>query len=344
MELYGVASGYEQGNAYQKRVAGSRAQRSANAVGLGDAVEKTRLDEKQTETGLDTEEKIHEGINTFEGGRAMAAAKGSYDTINNQLSKQPNTTLDSADSPEGALSSVDQHSVAPEVGAPEGVEMTDFSATAPVADEASPSSATTETSAAVDGTESGGAATVAPEGVAEGVAASAEDTLEGGAKTALKSGLKTGAKIGGKLVGATLGGLGGGLTAGFGVAADLHGGFKNMNTAQKIGNVSNIAGGSLEAIGAGAMMINPLVGGALELGGELLSIFGSTSQGVGDAKKKEANEEALKEQAQKTEEGEEQAQQQQTALKGAAASGAQTGTAFAGQQQASTQIHGSGSF
>ena len=266
MELYGVSSGYEQGNAYGKRIAGRRAQRSANALSLGDAIENTKLGATQADTGLDTEEKIQEGVNTFEGGRAVTSAKGTYTELRSNLSKEPNTTLNTADSPEGALSSVDQHSVAPDVGAPEGVEMTDLSSTsAPVANETSPSSATTQTSAAVDGTESGGATTTATEGVESGLEASAEDTLEGGAKTTLKQGLRTGAKLGGKIFGAAVGGIGGGLTAGMGVAADLHGGFSKMNTAQKIGNVSNIAGGSLEMIGAGAMMINPVVGGCCSI-------------------------------------------------------------------------------
>ena len=345
MELYGVSSGYEQGNAYGKRIAGRRAQRSSNALSLGDAIEKTKLGATQDNTELDNEEKIQEGINTFEGGTAVSSAKATYTQLRANLSKQPDATLNTADSPEGALSSVDQHSVAPEVGAPEGVEMTDFSATpAPVANEATPSSATTQTSAAADGTESGGAATTATEGVEGGLEASAEDTLEGGARTTLRQGLKSGVKMGGKFLGAAVGGIGGGLTAGMGVAADLHGGFSKMNTAQKIGNVSNIAGGSLEMIGAGAMMINPVVGGALELGGELLSLFGSSSTAAGDSDKKDAKETAIKEQAQKTEEGEQAAQDQQTQLKGAAASGAQTGTAFSGQQQASAQIQSSGSF
>jgi len=78
MELYGVSSGYEQGNAYGKRIAGRRAERSANALSLGDAIENTKLGETQADTGLDTEEKIQEGVNTFEGGRAVPQAKGQY--------------------------------------------------------------------------------------------------------------------------------------------------------------------------------------------------------------------------------------------------------------------------
>lgn len=338
MELYGVSSGYEQGNSYQKRIAGRRAQRSANAVGLGDAIEKTRLDEKQTETGLDTEEKIQEGINTFEGSRSVVAAKGSYAELKENLSKQPDTTLNTADSPEGDLANVDEHSTAPQVNQ-EAQVGADSQPEAPVADETTPSSTATQTSAAADGTESS-AGTVATEGVEDGIEASAEDTLEGGTKSLLKSGAKAGAKF----LGAAAGGIGGGLTAGMGIAADLHGGFSKMNTAQKIGNVSSIAGGSLEMIGAGAMMVNPILGGALELGGELLSLFGSGTTAGGDAEKKDSQQEQIEAQAKKTEQSEAAQQAQLTAAKGAAATGAQTGTAFGGQQQASAQIVGTGSF
>lgn len=90
------------------------------------------------------------------------------------------------------------------------------------------------------------------------------------------------------------GGIAGGLTqAGMSIASDLHGGFKDMNTSEKIGNISNIVGGGAEALGSAldATGVGATVGVPLQVFGGLASlvggIFSTSGDIVAEGKKKE---------------------------------------------------------
>lgn len=336
MDLYGSASGYEMGNRYSKRLAGVRSANELESEKLSEAI----LGQKQAETaavaGIETQTKIGEGINTLEGVRGVAELKSSGQEVYEGLKARnvARAAVKRAPPPPGA-----------EVGAPEGIELTDFAADP--AEQANVSTPTvTESATPVEST--AGEVSSVPDAAAEGAETTSsivsEDSVKGIAKAGAEEAEGLVSKYGAKALGAATEGIGGGLQVGMGISQDLHGGFHNMNTAQKIGNVANIAGGSLEMIGAGAMFINPLVGGAIELAGDLFSLFGSGATAKGDVQKS-AQEKQEQQETAEAQEAQEQAQKQKLEMSGSgAATAAQTGVATAGQISAQKTIQGTGSF
>lgn len=94
------------------------------------------------------------------------------------------------------------------------------------------------------------------------------------------------------------GGIAGGLAnAGMAIASDMHGGWHNMNEAEKIGNVSNIIGGGAEAIGGvlDATGIGATIGVPLQVVGGLANIVGglfSTGGDIASEQKKKQEEQS----------------------------------------------------
>ncbi len=353
MDLYGSSSGYEMGNRYTKRVSDVKSGLDRESEQLKEETLSAQQGADSDSSQLETKMKIAEGINSLEGVRQLGefgqSAKALYTLSGTpegqkaiaQLKGAPGAVKDAVSSAAGNVkSSLSGAPSGADPGAPVGQEMTDF-ASEPTPSSAPPASATESTASVapsdVPETATGGISTdggsATSDGAASGLKATAEE--EGG------SFLK---KNAGKVLGAATEGIGGGIQVGMGIASDLHGGFHNMNTAQKIGNVSNIAGGSMEMIGAGLMFVNPVLGGAVELGGDLLSLFGSTSDAVGDAKKTKSEQQEQQNKAQEQKESDEARQAQLSTETAGAASSAQTGTASAGQISAQKTIQSSGSF
>jgi len=81
------------------------------------------------------------------------------------------------------------------------------------------------------------------------------------------------------------------------IASDMHGGWHNMNESEKIGNVSNIIGGSAEAIGGvlDATGIGATIGVPLQVVGGLANIVGglfSTGGDIAEEQKKKQEEQS----------------------------------------------------
>jgi hypothetical protein len=352
------------GNRYTKRLSDVRSGLDRENEQLKEETLSAQQGADADSSQLETKMKISEGINSLEGVRQLGefaeSAKSLYklsgtaegqeamaqlqrgagaakDAVTGAAGSVKDAASSAAGSVKSALSSTPS---GPDPGAPQGQEMTDF------ASEATPSSAppasVTESTASVapsdvPETATGGVSTDAGSATSEGAEAGLKATAEEEGGSFLK-------KNAGKIMGAATEGIGGGLQVGMGISADLHGGFHNMNTAQKIGNVSNIAGGSMEMIGAGLMFVNPVLGGAVELGGDLLSLFGSGADAAGDAKKTKEEQQEQQEKAQAQKESDEERQEALSTQTAGAASSAQTGTASAGQISAQKTIQSSGSF
>lgn len=105
----------------------------------------------------------------------------------------------------------------------------------------------------------------------------------------------------------TIGKVGGGLAGvaniATGITSDLHGGWGRMNTAEKIGNVGGIVGGSAEALGTALDMtgVGAVVGVPLQVLGGLTSLVSGLFTGGGDIVKDEAQKKKVDDQASKPE-------------------------------------------